>query len=63
MAASSPSHVIALSKTSWVEKYKAYENYYLPFKFIVATFDSICNPYLYEDFYKYLENETIENWC
>ena len=32
-------------------------------KFIVATFDSICNPHLYEDFYKYLENETIEKWC
>ena len=30
---------------------------------IVATFDSICNPHLYEDFYKFLENETIENLC
>ena len=32
-------------------------------RFIVATFDSICNPHLYEDFCKYLENETNENWC
>ena len=63
VAASSRSHVIGLFKPRWVERYKAYENYYLLFKFIVATFDSICNPYLYKDFYKYLENETIENWC
>ena len=63
VAASSRSHVIGLSKTRQVERYKAYENYYLLFKFIVATFDSICNPHLYEDFSKYFENETIENWC
>ena len=31
--------------------------------FIVAMLDSICNPHLYEDFYKYLEYETCENWC
>ena len=31
--------------------------------FIVAMLDSICNPHLYEDFYKYLEYETYENWC
>ena len=48
VAASSRSHVIGLSKTRWVERYKAYENYYLIFKFIVATFNSICNPHLYE---------------
>ena len=29
VAASSRSHVIGLSKTRWVERYKAYENYYL----------------------------------
>ena len=52
VAACSRSHVIDLSKTRWVERYKAYENYYLLFKFFVATFDSICNPHLYEDFYK-----------
>ena len=63
MAASSRSQVISLSKTRRVVRYKAYESYYLFFKFIVATFDSICNPLLYEDFYKYLENETTENWC
>ena len=28
VAASSRSHVIGLSKTRWVERYKAYENYY-----------------------------------
>ena len=39
-----------------------YKNYFFLFKFIVATFDSICNPHLYKDFYKYLENETIKNW-
>ena len=54
---------VVVAMSCWVERYKAYENYYLLFKFIVATFDSICNPHLYEDFYKYLENETIENWC
>ena len=63
VAASSPSHVIGLSKTRWVERYKTNENYYLLFKLIVATFDSICNPNLCEEFYKYLENETIENLC
>ena len=62
VAASSRSHVIGLSKTRWVAIHKAYENYYLLFKFVVATFDSIYNPHLHEDFYKYLENETIENW-
>ena len=25
--------------------------------------DSICNPNLYEDLYKYLENETNDKWC
>ena len=34
VAASSRSHVIGLSKTRWVEGYKAYENYYSLFKFI-----------------------------
>ena len=63
MAANSRSQIISLSKTRQVVRYTAYENYYLFFKFIVATFDSICNPLLYEDFYKYLENETTENWC
>ena len=55
VAASSRNHVIGLSKTRWVERYKAHENYYF-FEFIVATFDSIYNPHLYEEFYKYLEN-------
>ena len=34
VAASSRSHVIGLSKTRWVERYKTYENYYSLFKFI-----------------------------
>ena len=63
VAANSRSHVIGLPKTRRVERYKAYKNYCLLFKFIVAMFDSICNPHLHEDFSKYLENETIENWC
>ena len=29
VATSSSSHVVGLSKTRWVERYKAYENYYL----------------------------------
>ena len=62
LAASSRNHIIGLSEIRWVERYKAHENYYFLFKFIVATFDSICNPHLYEDLYKYLENETNENW-
>ena len=63
VAASSRSHITGLYKTRWVERCKAYENYLLLFKFIVATLDSICNLHLYKDFYKYLENETVENWC
>ena len=63
MATSSRSHVKGLSKIRWVDRYEAYENYYLLFKFIVATFDFICNPHLYEVFYTYLKNETIKNWC
>ena len=55
VAASSRNHVIGLSKTRWVERYKAHENYYF-FEFIVAMCDSIYNPHLYEEFYKYLEN-------
>ena len=62
VAASSRSHVIGLSKIRWVDRFKAYENYHLLFKFIVATFDFICNPHLYEVFCTYLENETIKNW-
>ena len=54
---------VVVAMSCWVERYKAYENYYLLFKFIVATFDSIYNAYLYKDFYKYLENEFIEYWC
>ena len=42
--------VIGLSETPWVKRYKAYENYYLLLKLIVATFELICNPHLYEDF-------------
>ena len=56
-------HVIGLPEKRWVERYKLYKNYFFLFKFIVATFDSICNPHLYKDFYKYLKNETIKNWC
>ena len=55
-------HVIGLPEKRWVERYKLYKNYFFLFKFIVATFDSICNPHLYKDFYKYLKNETIKNW-
>ena len=32
VAACSRSHVMGLSKTRWVERYKAYENYYFLFK-------------------------------
>ena len=46
VAASSRSHVMGLSKTRWVDRYKAYESYYFLLKFFVATFDSIYNPYL-----------------
>ena len=42
VAASSRRHAIDLSKTRWVERYKAYENYYLLFKCIVAK----CGPFV-----------------
>ena len=63
VTASSCSHAIGLSKTRWVERYKGYETCYLFFKFIVGTSDFLCNPHFYKVFYKYFENETIENCC
>ena len=37
VAASSRSHVIGLSKPRWVERYKAYENYYLRLLLLCLT--------------------------
>ena len=37
---SNKKHVIELAKTRWVERHKAYENYYILYRFFVATFES-----------------------
>ena len=55
-------HIIGLAKTRWVERHKAYDNYYILYKFVISTFESICNRSLYEDFYEYLEGEIKEKW-
>ena len=44
---SNKKHVNGLAKTRWVERPKACENYYILYRFVVATFESICSPTLY----------------
>ena len=34
-------HIIGLSKTSWIERFKAYDNYFILYKFVVSVFESI----------------------
>ena len=47
--------IIGLTKTRWVERYKAYDTYHLLYKAIMFTFESIKNTTLYDDLYN-------ENW-
>ena len=42
--------IIGLSKARWVERYRAYENYYLLHKSVIATFESIFMPHLHNEF-------------
>ena len=35
---SNKKYVIGLAKSRWVERHKAYENYYILYRFVVATF-------------------------
>ena len=55
-------YIIGLSKTRWVERYRAYENYYLLHKSVIATFESVLMPHLYNEFYAYLEDKFEEKW-
>ena len=59
---SNEKHVIGLVKTRWVEKHNAYENYHILYRFVVATFESICSPTLYQKFYLGLEEKHKEKW-
>ena len=54
-------HIIELSKTRWVERYKAYDNYFMLYKFAVSAFESIVDIKLYSDFYAHLETEIARN--
>ena len=55
-------HIIGLSKTRWVERQKAYNNYFMLYKFVVSAFESIVDIKLYSDFYAHLETEINEKW-
>ena len=59
---SNKKHVIGLAKTRWVEKHSAYQNYHILYRFVVATFESICSPTLYQKFYLGLEEKHKEKW-
>ena len=59
---SNRSHIIGLSKTRWVERFKAYDNYFILYKFVVSVFESINNRNMYIEFYEHLETEINENW-
>ena len=54
--------LIGLSKTRWVERHKAYDNYYLLHRCLVATFESINNYNRYSEFYNFLEEKFNEPW-
>lgn len=54
--------VIGLAKTRWVERHRAYDNYYLLHKFVIACLDSINHPHLYSEFYIEMRNKFSEPW-
>ena len=43
-------------------RHKAIENHYILYWFVVSTFESICNPTLYQKFYVKLEKKRKEKW-
>ena len=51
-----------LSKTRWIERYKAYRNYLVIHKFVVSAFESIVGKKLYSEFYWHLETKIHEKW-
>ena len=55
-------HIIGLSKTRWVERQKAYNNYFMLYKFVVSASESIVDIKLYSDFYVHLETESNKKW-
>ena len=55
-------HIIGLSKTRWVERHKAYDGYFMLYKFVVSAFESIVDIKLYSDFYAHLEIEISKKW-
>ena len=48
---------MGLAKTRGVERLKAYENYYILYRFVVTTFESICSPTLYQKYFMELEEK------
>ena len=48
---------MGLATTRWVERYKAYDTYYLLQKATVFPFESIKKRNLYDEFYKHLEEK------
>ena len=53
-------HIVGLSKTRWVERHKAYDNYFMLYKSVVSAFEPIVDIKLYSDFYAHLETEINE---
>ena len=53
-------HIIWLSNTRWVKRHKAYDNYFILYKFIVSSFESMVDKNMYSDFYAHLETEIKE---
>ena len=59
---SNKKHVIRLAKTRWVERHDANKNYYILYRFVVATFELISGPTLYQKFYMELEEKHKQKW-
>ena len=52
-------HIIGLSKTRWVERFKAYYKYFILYKSVVSVFESITDRNMYSE---HLETEINEKW-
>ena len=52
-------HIIGLSKTRWVERFKAYDKYFILYKSVVSVFESITDRNMYSE---HLETEINEKW-
>ena len=48
--------------TRWIERHKAYKNYFMLYKFAVSAFEAKADIKLYSDFYAHLETEMNEKW-